>query len=75
MQLLEATARYRVVFSFNLRDFLLLAERYPHHGGIVLGAQRQWTLSGLIASLDRLLSETDAADWQGQVRWLSQWRE
>lgn len=33
-----------------------------------------WTLSDLIAALDRLLKETQAADWTGQVRWLNQWR-
>jgi len=41
---------------------------------IILAAQNSWTLSSLIASLDRLLSETQAADWKGQVRWLNQWR-
>jgi hypothetical protein len=32
------------------------------------------SLSELIVALDRMLSETDAADWPGQVRWLSDWR-
>jgi hypothetical protein len=32
------------------------------------------SLSELISALDRLLTETDAADWPGQVRWLSEWR-
>ena len=39
-------------------------------GGIILAAQSSWTLSGLIAALDRLLSDTRAEDWVGQVRWL-----
>ena len=73
-QLLEATARGRCIFTFNIRDFQVLAQRYPEHGGIILAAQNSWTLSSLIASLDRLLSETQAADWKGQVRWLNQWR-
>jgi len=73
-QLLEATARGRVIFTFNVRDFIALARRYPQHGGIILAAQASWTLSGLIAALGRLLSETQAADWVGQVRWLNQWR-
>ena len=73
-QLLGATAHGRCIFTFNVRDFLVLAERYPHHGGIILAAQRGWTLSDLIATLDRLLSETEAGDWVGQVRWLNQWR-
>lgn len=73
-QLLESTARGRCIFTFNIRDFQVLAQRYPKHGGIILAAQNSWTLSSLIASLDRLLSETQAADWKGQVRWLNQWR-
>lgn len=73
-QLLSATAHGRCIFTFNVRDFLVLAQRYPQHGGIILAAQKSWTLSGLIAALDRLLSETEAADWIGQVRWLNQWR-
>jgi hypothetical protein len=32
-------------------------------------------LSELIGALDRLLTETDAAYWPGQVRWLNEWRE
>jgi len=73
-QLLRATTQGRCIFAFNARDFLALAERYPQHGGIILAAQRSWTLSDLIAALDRLLSEATADDWIGQVRWLNQWR-
>ncbi|HLO48426.1 MAG TPA: DUF5615 family PIN-like protein [Kamptonema sp.] len=74
LQLLEATARRRCIFTFNIRDFLVLAQRYPEHSGIILAAQNSWTLSGLIAALDGMLSETQADDWMGQVRWLNQWR-
>jgi hypothetical protein len=74
LQLLGATAQGRCIFTFNIRDFLVLADRYPQHGGIILAAQSSWTLSSLIAALDRLLSETQADEWIGQVRWLNQWR-
>lgn len=73
-QLLGATAQGRCIFTFNVRDFLALARRHPHHGGIILAAQKSWSLPDLIAALDRLLSETEAADWRGQVRWLNDWR-
>jgi hypothetical protein len=73
-QLLGATAQGRVIFTFNLRDYQPLAARYPHHGGVVLAAQSRWSLSDLIAALDRLLTETLAEDWPGQVRWLNDWR-
>ncbi|MEQ8466797.1 DUF5615 family PIN-like protein [Coleofasciculus sp. E1-EBD-02] len=73
-QLLGATAQERCIFTFNIRDFMILAERYPQHCGIVLAAQSSWTLSSLISALDQLLSETQAEEWIGQVRWLNQWR-
>ncbi|NBD35011.1 MAG: hypothetical protein GVY30_03305 [Chloroflexi bacterium] len=73
-QLLGALAHGRVIFTFNIRDFMALATRYPRHGGIILAAQASWTLSALIAALDRALAETEAEDWPGQVRWLNDWR-
>ena len=74
-QLLGATAQGRCIFTFNVRDFVVLAGRYPQHGGIILAAQRSFSLSELIAALDRLATKTDAADWPGQVRWLNGWRD
>lgn len=73
-QLLGATAQGRCIFTFNIRDFLVLAERHPQHSGIILAAQSSWKLSELIAALDRLLQETQSVEWTGQVRWLNQWR-
>jgi hypothetical protein len=40
----------------------------PHH------SESKWTLRQLIAALDRALSESDAENWTGQLRWLNQWR-
>lgn len=73
-QLLGATAQGRCIFTFNVRDFVVLAHRYPQHRGILLAAQSNWSLSALIDALDRMLSETQAEDWMGQVRWLNQFR-
>ena len=74
-QLLGATAQGRCLFTFNARDFMVLAKRYPEHRGIVLAAQKRWRLPELIESLDRMLSMTQASDWEGQVRWLNDWRK
>lgn len=74
-QLLGATDHGRCIFTFNVRDFIALAKQFPRHGGIILAAQSSWTLSGLIAALDRLLSGTEADTLSGQVRWLNEWRE
>jgi len=73
-QLLGATAQGRVIFTFNIRDFLTLARTYPRHAGIILAAQASWSLTDLIAALDRLLTETEDTDWVGQVRWPNQRR-
>lgn len=73
-QLLGATAQGRCIFTFNIGDFTRLAELYPHHGGIILASQSKWRLPQLIAALDRVLTETEAQDWVGQLRWLNQWR-
>jgi hypothetical protein len=74
-QLLSATANGRCILTFNIRDFVALSRRYPQHAGILLAAQASWSLSALIAALDRMLSETQAEDWVGQVRWLNQFRD
>jgi peptidoglycan/xylan/chitin deacetylase (PgdA/CDA1 family) len=73
-QLLEATARGRCILTFNIGDFVRLSQEYPEHGGIILTHQRVWILAGLITAVDRLLSETKAEDWPGQLRWLNDWR-
>ena len=73
-QLLGATAQGRVLVTFNTHDFPVLVQQYLAHGGLVLAAQQSWSLSQLIAALDALLTETEAADWLEQVRWLNQWR-
>jgi hypothetical protein len=73
-QLLGATAQGRAIFTYNIRDFVALGERYPHHAGIILARQQSMTLNELINALDCLLTETDADEWIGQTRWLNQWQ-
>ena len=73
-QLLRATAQGRAIFTFNVRDFVVLAEAHEHHRGIVLAAQRSWPFADLLAALDRMLTEADADELAGAVRWLNQWR-
>ncbi len=73
-QLLGATAQGRIIFTFNVRDFLALAKKHPSHAGILLATQSRWSLARLSAALDRALSETNEKDWRGQVRWLNDFR-
>lgn len=72
LQLLAASAHGRCVFTFNVRDFSVLARSYPEHAGVLLAHQVEWEVAGLIAALDRLLAETRSL--RGQVRWLNEWR-
>jgi Domain of unknown function (DUF5615) len=73
-QLLGAIAHQRCILTFNIRDFVALAETHPQHCGIILAAQNSWTLSTLIPALDQLLTTSQASDLTGQVRWLNGWR-
>jgi len=73
-QLLGATAQGRVIFTFNIRDFLALAKKHPRHAGILLAAQSRWSLAELADALDQALSTIDEKDWHGQVRWLNDFR-
>jgi len=73
-QLLWASAHDRVLFTFNIGDFLQLARRLPEQRGILLVSQQSHSLRELIALLDRVLTETETEAWVGQVRWLSDWR-
>jgi hypothetical protein len=73
-QLLGVTAQGRILFTFNIPDFLALVRRYPEHRGLLLAAQNRWTLHELIEALDRVLSETEAGEWTGQVCWLNDWK-
>jgi hypothetical protein len=73
-QLLRSTAQGRCIFTLNVRDFTVLSQQYPQHGGIILAAQNSWTLSDLITALDYLLSDAEAADWVSRVDWLNRWR-
>ena len=67
-QLLGATAQGRVIFTFNVRDFAVLARYHPAHGGLILAVQSHWTLAGLIAALERALATTEADGLVIEVR-------
>lgn len=71
-QLLGATAHGRCIFTFNIRDFAVLARQHPQHGGILLAHQPGWRLSTLISALDRFLRT--ALAMEGRVEWLNRWR-
>ena len=73
-QLLLATTHGRCILTFNIGDFMRLAQKHPAHGGIVLAQQKDWSLASLIAAVDKMLTQTRAEEWPGRVRWLNEWR-
>lgn len=70
-QLVGAVSQDRIIFTFNIRDFLFLAKKIPLHKGILLSTQKPMSI--LLPSLDYLLSETKPEDWIGKVIWLNDW--
>lgn len=74
MQFQEASRRGRCVFTFNIRDFAVLAKHASSHAGLLLAHQRRWSLPELISTLDRFMSEMTPAQVSDQVLWLSSWR-
>ncbi len=73
-QLLGATGQGRTIFTYNIRDFIVLGEMYPHHAGIILARQKNMSLKEIIDALDRVLRETGTENWIGQTRWLKDWK-
>ncbi len=73
-QLLWATAQARILFTYNIGDYLRLAEKYPEHSRIILAPQKKSTIHQLITLLDRMLRQVNAEDLNGQIRWLSDWK-
>ncbi len=74
-ELFWAIRNNRILFTYNIGDFSRLAQLYPNHRGIAFARQGRYTLSEMIALLDKMLSETTAEDWVGMVRWLSDWKK
>ena len=73
-QLLWATSHRRILFSFNVNDYLRLAKRHPYHSGILLANQKSTRPAQMISVLERILNETSAEDWIGQVHWINEGR-
>ena len=72
-QLLWATAQGRIIFTHNIRDFIQKTDLFPNHMGILLAHRSSYSLKDLIRLLDDALASTNAEEWIGQVRWLSDW--
>ncbi|MHB8776630.1 MAG: DUF5615 family PIN-like protein [Anaerolineales bacterium] len=72
-QLRNASEKKRTLFSFNIRDFIRLAKRIPHHAGIIVSPQHP--TPRLLKALDRFFKEITAEEMEDQMRWLSDWEK
>lgn len=73
IQLLWATSNQRILFTFNIKDFINLSKKYPQHAGILLANQSATNVSQLIQVLSKVMNETNKEEWIGQVRWIQDW--
>lgn len=76
-QLAWARENYRVIFSFNARDFYrlhttLIAQGLSH-AGIILAPQQQYGIGDLMRGVLRLINTKSSEAMQGQVEFLSDW--
>jgi len=75
IQLLWATTHQRILFTFNIKDFMNLSKKHPYHAGILLANQSSTTISQLIQVLSKILEDTGNETWIGQIRWIQDWLE
>jgi len=73
IQLLWATSHQRIIFSFNIKNFIILSRKHPFHAGILLANQSTTTIKQLITVLSKILDETSNETWVGQIRWINDW--
>ncbi len=76
-QLDWARVNYRVIFSFNTKDFYrlhttLLAQSLSH-AGIILAPQQRYGIGDLMRGVLRLINTKSSEAMQGQVEFLSNW--
>jgi hypothetical protein len=70
---LSATQQRRVIFTFNVKDFVALARRILHHAGIIISPRKP--MPRALKALDRFFNESSAEEMEDQVRWLSDWEK
>jgi len=62
------------LFTFNIKDFVNLAKKHPFHSGIILANQNSIAIGQLVSALSKIMAETTAESWAGQVRWIRDWK-
>ncbi len=72
-----ATLEGRVLYSFNVGDFMRLHSEYlylgKHHAGIVLARQQHYSIGSIMRRLLELIAARSAEDMVDNVEFLSKW--
>ena len=72
-----ATREGRVLYSFNVGDFMRLHSEYlqsgKHHAGIVLARQQHYSIGGVMRRLLELIATRSAEEMMDNVEFLSRW--
>lgn len=77
-QLEFATAQGRALYSFNIKDYMLVHSQFlgheKSHAGIILTGQRQYSIGEQLRRLLLLIAAKSSEDMQDQVVFLSSFR-
>ncbi len=72
-----ATSQGRVLYSFNVGDYLYLHSEYltqgKNHAGIIPAQQQRYSLGEQMRRLLRIIGATSAEEMQNRVEFLSAW--
>ncbi|MCP9492999.1 MAG: DUF5615 family PIN-like protein [Pyrinomonadaceae bacterium MAG19_C2-C3] len=76
-QLAHAAARERVLYTFNVRDFIILHHEYlaegKNHAGIILAHQQRYSVGEQMRRLLRLVQINSAERLRNTIEFLSAW--
>jgi len=77
IHLTHAASLGRVLYSFNIGDYLALHGEFlaqgKHHAGIILGPQQQYSIGEQMRRLLKIIGRKSAEAMQDQVEFLSNW--
>lgn len=73
IQLLWAISHQRIIFTFNIKDYINLSTKHPFHAGILLANQTTTNVNQLIQVISKILSDSTNETWTGQIRWIQDW--
>ncbi len=74
-----ATANSRMLYSFNIADYVQLHQRFVEgdevHGGIVLAPQKRFPVCEQARRLLRLMGALSADETRGRLEFLTSWSD